>query len=109
MLTRFILLALSAYQVSAFPSHLSEAFLQKRSGDPIQVDSPCPHMAELAKRDAVKGSQIIERQVPPFNAAQQYVSNQGLHSFVAPGPTDQRGPCKRLLIKVELKSSHISL
>ena len=113
MLTRVILLALSAYQVSGFPSHLSEAFSQKRSGDPVQVDSPCPHMAELAKRGVVKDSQIVERQypgaVPPFNAAEQYVSNQGQHSFVAPGPTDQRGPCKYLRIDVEVKHAHSCL
>lgn len=35
--------------------------------------------------------------VPPiFNAKEQYVSNKGKYKFVAPGPTDQRGPCPGL-------------
>lgn len=87
MLTSFVLLALSAYEVTAFPSHFSEAFLQKRNINQAHVDSPCPHMAELAKRQ-------YSGPKPPFSAALQYVSNQGVHKFVAPGPTDQRGPCK---------------
>ena len=99
MLACFALLALSAYEVSAFPSHLSEAFLQKRNVDRAQVDSPCPRMVELAKRQA-------PGVVPPFNAAEQYVSNQGQHSFIAPGPTDQRGPCKSSCIRVVMKLSH---
>src|SRR4051812_23079835 len=28
-----------------------------------------------------------------FNTEKQYVSNTGEHAFVAPGSTDQRGPC----------------
>ena len=110
MLARFVLLALSASEVSGFPSHLSEAFLQKRSADPAQVDSPCPHIAELAKRAVAEGSEYAKRQapgvVPPFNAAEQYVSNQGQHKFVAPGPTDQRGPCKYPCINGEMKLSY---
>ncbi|KAK5170829.1 hypothetical protein LTR04_003088 [Oleoguttula sp. CCFEE 6159] len=33
---------------------------------------------------------------PGFDAATQYVSNQGAHKFVPPGPGDQRGPCPGL-------------
>lgn len=33
---------------------------------------------------------------PPFDASKQYVSNQGAYQFVAPGPTDARGPCPGL-------------
>ena len=106
MLFSFVLLALSAYNVAGFPSHLSEALVQKRSAD----DSPCPHMVELAKRAVAEGSEHAKRQapgvVPPFNAADQYVSNQGQHKFVAPGPTDQRGPCKYHRKKIEAKLSH---
>lgn len=83
-----LLLAVSANQVFAFPSFLSEAFIAKRNASPTQVDSPCPHMKELAKRQA-------PGLTPPFNAAQQYVSNTGTHAFVAPGANDQRGPCER--------------
>ena len=110
MLFSFVLLALSACNVSGFPSHLSEALIQKRNADPAQVDSPCPHMAELAKRAVAEGSKHTKRQapgvVPPFNAADQYVSNQGQHKFVAPGPTDQRGPCKYHRNNFEAKLSH---
>ena len=99
MLTSLVLLALSAYEASAFPARLSEAFLQKRNADPVQVDSPCPHMAKMAKfaKRQYPGS------TPPFNASLQYVSNQGLHQFVPPGPTDQRGPCKCPHIKFKEK------
>lgn len=91
MLTSFTLLALAAQQVSAFPAFLSEAFLHGRAAepDPGLIDSPCPHMAELMKRQAPGVT-------PPFNAAQQYVSNTGSYAFVAPGPNDQRGPCPGL-------------
>ena len=110
MLFSFALLALSACNVSGFPSRLSEALIQKRNADPAQVDSPCPHMAELAKRAVAEGSEYAKRQapgvVPPFNAADQYVSNQGQHKFVAPGPTDQRGPCKYHRNNFEAKLSH---
>lgn len=110
MLTSIALLALSASQVSAFPSHLSETLLRNRNADSAPVDSPCPHAVELAKRAVAEGSETAKRQapgvVPPFDAAAQYVSNQGQYSFVAPGPTDQRGPCKSARIKVEVKLSH---
>ena len=33
---------------------------------------------------------------PPFDATSQYVSTSGKYAFVAPGPTDQRGPCPGL-------------
>lgn len=111
MLASFVLLVLPAYQVSAFPSRFSEISLQNRNADPTHIDSPCPRMGEVAKRAVVEGSEVAKRQAPgvvtPFNATEQYVNNQGQYSFVAPGPTDQRGPCKSSRIKVELKLSHI--
>ena len=113
MLASLALLALSAYTVSAFPSHLSETYFQNRNADTAQVDSPCPHMVELAKRAVTEGSETAKRQapgsVPPFNAAEQYVSNQGQYSFVAPGPTDQRGPCKSSRTRSEVNLSHTCL
>lgn len=33
---------------------------------------------------------------PGFDPKFQYVSNKGKYKFVAPGPTDQRGPCPGL-------------
>lgn len=113
MLAKVVLLALSVFKVSAFPSRLSEAFLQEQSGDAAPIGSPCPHMVELAKRAAAEGSKHAKRQypgaVPPFDAAVQYVSNQGEYIFVAPGPTDQRGPCKCLRIKFEAQFAHTFL
>ena len=93
MLASLVLLALAANHVSAFPSMLSEAFLNKRNAEPALAESPCPHMAALAKRQAPGIT-------PPFDAATQYVSNTGAHQFVAPGPTDQRGPCMHHLSTV---------
>ena len=91
MLVSFALLALATPQVSAFPALLSEAFLHGRSAAPdaALIDTPCPHMKELAKRQAPGVT-------PPFNAKQQYVSTTGAHAFKAPGPDDQRGPCPGL-------------
>ncbi|MCJ1449956.1 hypothetical protein MMC28_000284 [Mycoblastus sanguinarius] len=86
MLASIVVLCLSAHLISAFPSLLSEAFVKARNAEPAQVDSPCPH---LAKRQAPGVT-------PPFNAAEQYVSNTGQFAFVAPGSGDQRGPCPGL-------------
>jgi len=56
-------------------------------------------MARLAEQ-AQAAAPNVKRQtpisIPPFDAASQYVSNQGAHKFVPPGPTDQRGPCPGL-------------
>ena len=87
MWTSLLTLAYLASHALAFPSMLSEAFLNKRDAGNAQIDSPCPHMKELAKRQAPGVT-------PPFDAATQYLSNTGAHAFVAPGPTDQRGPCE---------------
>ena len=90
MLCSLLLLALSATHVFAFPSMLSEAFISRRNAEHVSIDSPCPHMNELAKRQAPGVT-------PPFDPSQQYVSTTGEHAFVAPGPTDQRGPCLSFL------------
>lgn len=91
MLAFLAVLALAPHQVSAFPALLSEALIHARAAEPdlTLIDSTCPHMAELMKRQAPGGT-------PPFNAAEQYVSNAGSHAFVASGPNDQRGPCPAL-------------
>lgn len=43
---------------------------------------------------------MVKRQtpvsIPPFDAKSQYVDTTGPHSFQAPGPADQRGPCPGL-------------
>ncbi|KAL6718421.1 hypothetical protein ACLMJK_004510 [Lecanora helva] len=89
MLFSVLSLALAADTALAFPSLLSEAFINKRNAEPAGLDTPCPHMNQMAKRQAPGVT-------PPFDAEQQYVSNQGEHAFRAPGPNDQRGPCPGL-------------
>ena len=84
------LLALSARSVFAFPGHLSEAMIQIRTANEAKARSggisagpECP----FAKRQFAGAT-------PPFDAQQQYVSNQGEHAFHPPSGNDQRGPCK---------------
>lgn len=92
-------LAFSVQHVSAFPGVLSDAFLQARAANELKaqnnaIEGGCP----FAKREAETG--FPKRQLPgvtpPFDAAQQYVSNQGSHAFVPPSGNDQRGPCPGL-------------
>ena len=98
MLSSIVFVALAAGNAFAFPSLLSEAFVRKRNAEPATVDSPCFYMNEMVKRQAPGVT-------PPFDAATQYVSNQGAHAFVAPGPTDQRGPCQYHLIMDQFQCS----
>ena len=79
-------LTLLIAQGEAFPSYLSEAFIKNRNPRLVKKDADCPFAQAHAKRQA-PGS------IPPFDASQQYVSNQGVHSFVPPSNNDQRGPC----------------
>lgn len=55
-------------------------------------------MAHLSNAQAAAPNQKRQTPVsiPPFDAASQYVSNQGDHKFVPPSSTDQRGPCPGL-------------
>jgi hypothetical protein len=53
-------------------------------------------LAEQAQAAAPNEKRQTPLSIPPFDAASQYVSNTGDHKFVAPGPTDQRGPCPGL-------------
>ena len=73
-------------------SQVEQARIEKREpGCPFAKREPgaeaglgCPFAQEKRQAPGV---------TPPFDASQQYVSNTGEHAFVAPGPTDQRGPC----------------
>ena len=87
MFLSFVLLILTVDNAFAFPSMLSESFINRRHVEQASADSPCPRINEMAKRQAPGIT-------PPFDASQQYVSNAGAHAFVAPGPNDQRGPCE---------------
>lgn len=102
-----VLAGIAAQHAVAFPSYLSEALIQIRSADQKgQNEHARLEKRELdgdvAKRDATAGAGCPfakeKRQAPgvtpPFDASQQYVSNTGAHAFVAPGPSDQRGPCE---------------
>ena len=62
--------------VDAFPAYLNEILPNVIEGRTTE--------SSLAKR------------VVTFDAATQYVSTSGAYAFVAPGPTDQRGPCPGL-------------
>lgn len=52
----------------------------------LSTVSAFPALSALNTRDSVI----------PFDAKEQYVSNQGEHAFMAPGPDDVRSPCPAL-------------
>ena len=74
--TSALSLASLASVVTAFPSLLKEITKEDRLLLGARQQAPDPSTR--------------------FNAAEQYVSNTGDHAFIAPGPTDQRGPCPGL-------------
>jgi Peroxidase, family 2 len=93
-------LALSIRHVTAFPGVISEAMIQARTANELKARNNAIEGGCLfAKREAEGGLQ--KRQLagltPPFDAAQQYVSNQGTHAFVTPSGSDQRDPCPGLI------------
>jgi Peroxidase, family 2 len=97
--TSLAALALSIQYVTAFPGVISETMIQARTANELKarnnaIEGGCP----FAKREAE--GRLQRRQLagitPPFDAAQQYVSNQGTHAFVVPSGSDQRGPCPGL-------------
>jgi hypothetical protein len=75
-------LALCAPLVAAFPRAMYEIAAEmgeaKRQAGGPQGGAPLPLVP------------------PPFDAEAQYVSNQGAHAYLAPGPGDARGPCPGL-------------
>ena len=81
--------ALTCKHVSAFPAVLSDTMINIRSTNEAR-----------ALASGLDGPAGLKRQAPgvtpPFDAAQQYVSNQGAHAFVPPSGNDQRGPCPGL-------------
>ena len=82
--------ALHSANVAAFPGKMdqlmgplyTEAFKHKAKR---QIDPTAP-----------QGAGVMPATPPPFDAAAQYVSNQGEYAFVAPEATDQRGECPGL-------------
>ena len=90
----FVLFALSATQVTAFP-HLNAQSIKElaklaKSGESPnpakQGEAECPHLAMHKE---------LKRQTT-FDPTSQQVSTTGQYAFVAPGAGDQRGPCPGL-------------
>jgi len=80
-----------AGSVSAFPSKMFEA------GSPLVKSI----QDKAAKRQvlagvAPQGAGFLPLVPPPFDAASQYITNQGQYKFVAPGFGDARGECPGL-------------
>ena len=73
---------------------------------PLQADAQAKWLEardmlenSIAERQAIaspQGAGALPLTPPPFDAAAQYVSNQGAHAFIAPGPGDDRGECPGL-------------
>ncbi|KAM0798671.1 hypothetical protein BDR22DRAFT_881597 [Usnea florida] len=91
----FVLFALSAVQVTAFPRLTTNSVkeltkLAKKSGacphQANQNEAKCPHLA--VKED-------LKRQTT-FDPSSQLVNTTGEYAWVAPGTGDQRGPCPGL-------------
>lgn len=72
-----ILSAALAGSAAAFPAAITEAVAENPE-----------KFQQLAKR--------LNGIAPGFDASKQAISITGEHKWVAPGPTDQRGPCPGL-------------
>ncbi|KAK0127152.1 hypothetical protein ONS96_006705 [Cadophora gregata f. sp. sojae] len=80
-------LALQVSQVIAFPAHIFNL--------PVNEDEK-RELARISLQVEASTKRDFVSRAPGFNAAQQYVSNQGAHKFVPPGKNDLRGPCPGL-------------
>jgi len=82
--TTITLITLVASKATAFPSRMFDmGENERRALDKISAQ---------IEASAQKPRQL---ETPGFSES-QYVSNQGTHAYVAPGPTDLRGPCPGL-------------
>lgn len=75
---------------TAFPADFVQN-LHRMQADP--EDMPVGMRKMLNERLGKRQDQGVN---VPFNAKEQYVSTSGEHAWVAPGPTDLRGPCPGL-------------
>lgn len=82
-------LALTA-SVSAFPAMMFDA------NSPVVKAAQANAAKRAINAAAPQGVGALPLVPPPFNAALQYVSNQGQYAFVPPGPGDARGQCPGL-------------
>lgn len=85
---------LLAGTVAAFPFRMDELVAPLKTNEAFQEFK----RAKLEGRAATppQGAGALPATPPPFDAATQYVSNQGTHKFVAPGAGDARGECPGL-------------
>jgi len=74
-----------AQSATAFPGMLRE---YERHASAGLLEHPVERSAA-----AVPEEKAVLRERVRFDPKAQYVSTTGDHAFVAPGPTDQRGPC----------------
>ncbi|PBP15399.1 Cloroperoxidase [Diplocarpon rosae] len=81
-------LAVAASQVLAFPSRMFDLNVNEEEKRALAAISATIEAGAKEARSVPRA--------PGFNAAQQYVLNQGAHKFVAPSSTDLRGPCPGL-------------
>ena len=82
--------ALAVSLVAAFPTALFD--MMARAEDSATLENAAAAIAALKEKSFVP-------RTPGFDAASQYVSNQGAHAFVPPNfaAGDQRGPCPGML------------
>lgn len=55
-----------------------------------------PNILQHLEEAAPKAKRQTAITTPPFDAKSQYIDTTGQYAYVAPGPTDQRGPCPGL-------------
>lgn len=89
-IVRAVAVVLSVVNVSAYPGQMDSLM------GPIYAEAYKQNFKRQIDATAPQGTGALPATPPPFDAAAQYVSNQGIHAFVAPGPTDQRGECPGL-------------
>ncbi|KAL9134606.1 MAG: hypothetical protein Q9175_004205 [Cornicularia normoerica] len=91
----FVLFALSAIQVTAFPRFNADGV--KRLTNLAKKSGECPHLAKQNEAECpyLAKNKELKRQAT-FDPTSQHVSTTGEYAWVAPGAGDQRGPCPGL-------------
>lgn len=85
------LLALASI-ANAFPTEMYDTIAE----DPQLQARAAEIMERQTGGTGADDARALFEPVPIWNKQRQYVSNTGAHKFVAPGPTDARGPCPGL-------------
>jgi hypothetical protein len=96
MSSRILAFGLLASSVAAWPAAVMDAVMKS----PELTERMDAALSNLDKRAYPKadGATAVFEPKPVFNAKQQYVdvTDDGPNPWVAPGPTDLRGPCPGL-------------